>query len=80
VDKRIRKVEQDISRVEAEIGKIEAQIDDANVKMAEPSGDLGDAFFKEYNELKEKLQSCFDEWELLGLNLEELQTEREGYF
>ncbi|HEY9123399.1 MAG TPA: ABC-F family ATP-binding cassette domain-containing protein [Bacteroidales bacterium] len=77
-DKIVRKINGQISDSENKIQKLEMQIEIANKKLADPafleSNGNDSNFFKEYDDLKLKLQQEMENWEQLHEELEKMMT------
>jgi ATP-binding cassette subfamily F protein 3 len=77
-DKIVRKINGQISDSENKIHKLEMLIEQANKKLADPAfleSNGNDAnFFKEYDDLKLKLQQEMENWEQLHEELEKITT------
>ncbi|MGE0078918.1 MAG: ATP-binding cassette domain-containing protein [Bacteroidales bacterium] len=82
IDKQIRKVESRVSEVEKKISQYEKEIADMDNKLANPeqSGvDLNDkSFFNGYESVKKQLVDMMSEWEMLSVELDELQEKRKN--
>lgn len=73
-DKQLRKAERDVEQAEEEIMALEKQIGEMDKQMADPAAyriDLSDGvLYKQYNEMKDKLNKLTYRWEELSIVLE----------
>ena len=74
-DKKIRKIQREVSDTEAEINKLESQINQAEEKMSEGQTANAD-LFTQYEKDKKSLEERMYEWEILNEELEKLQSDR----
>lgn len=77
-DKVKRKVASRVEKAEKEIEQIEAQIAKKDAILSNPDGSntsIDDDFFKQYEELKTKLNSTMHKWEQLLYEMEILESE-----
>jgi ATP-binding cassette, subfamily F, member 3 len=75
-EKVIRKIASQIERAEKEIGEIEAKIGDMDTILSNPNDrTIDDIFFKEYEDLKNRLNSTMHKWEQLSYEMEIVKDE-----
>ncbi len=72
--KKLRKIEKQISLLEAEIEKLEQEIAGYHERFSRPNT-LSDEDFKHYNELQKNLENKMKLWEELSEKLEEMRNE-----
>ncbi len=80
-DKVKRKVASRVEKAEKEIEQIESQIAKKDAILSNPDGSntsIDDDFFKQYEELKTKLNSTMHKWEQLLYEMEILESEEKG--
>jgi ATP-binding cassette subfamily F protein 3 len=70
------RLEKDIEEIEIKIGNLEARKKEIETKLARPEtyrdGEQAVKLQKEYSHLREDLEDCYDRWEELKLNFEDL--------
>lgn len=77
-EKIIRKVASQVEKVEQEIEALEAKIAERDATLSNPHESdttIDDTFFKEYDELKTKLNSTMHRWEQLSYEIDILKGE-----
>ncbi|MCC8087753.1 MAG: ABC-F family ATP-binding cassette domain-containing protein [Rikenellaceae bacterium] len=76
-DKEIRRLKNSIEKAESDIERLEAEIKNMDNKLADPEAhgiDLRDPqHFTEYNNLKDRLEKVFSEWESLNDRLSAME-------
>ena len=82
-DKQLRKAERDVEQAEEEIMALEKQIGEMDKQMADPAAyriDLSDGvLYKQYNEMKDKLNKLTYRWEELSIVLENAKEMAKEY-
>ena len=82
-DKQFRKAERDVEQAEEEIMALEKQIGEMDKQMADPAAygiDLSDGvLYKQYNEMKDKLNKLTYRWEELSIVLENAKEMAKEY-
>ena len=79
----MRKAERDVEQAEEEIMALEKQIGEMDKQMADPAAyriDLSDGvLYKQYNEMKDKLNKLTYRWEELSIVLENAKEMAKEY-
>ena len=82
-DKQLRKAERDVEQAEEEIMALEKQIGEMDKQMADPAAyriDLSDGvLYKQYNEMKDKLNKLTYRWEEFSIVLENAKEMAKEY-
>ena len=75
-EKELRKVRSSLSKLEADIENLEAQIVADEEKMSLPENASDTDLFKNYTTKKTKLEQTMYEWEVTGLRIDEMESDR----
>jgi len=73
-DKKLRKIEREISAAEQKIESLEADMAQMEIRMQNPD-DATDALFASYDELKKALSEAMENWEQAQLALEDAKAD-----
>jgi ATP-binding cassette subfamily F protein 3 len=80
-DKLIRKVASQVEKIEKEIGELEAKVAELDSILSNPNSSnikIDDTFFKQYDDIKTKMNSTIRRWEQLHYELDILQEGGSG--
>lgn len=72
-DRKIRKAEKAVEKSESEVMEIEEKISEMETQMT--SGNCDEDFFKQYSDMKKRLEIATENWELALNELEELKKD-----
>lgn len=75
VQKKIRKMEKNISGCEERINQLETQIAALEEKLTTPEGAADVSLYEQHGQLKKTLDEAVEEWESLSIELEEVKSE-----
>ena len=73
LNKKLRKLEEQVADCEQKIEKLEAQIAEVEAKMATPEGASDMSLYEQHQQLKKDLDAVVEEWESVSIELEEAQ-------
>jgi len=73
LNKKIRKLEKQVADCESRIEKIESQIAEVETEMATPEGASDMKLYERHQLLKKELDAVVEEWEMVSMELEEVQ-------
>ena len=73
LNKKIKKLEKQVADCEARIEKKEAEIAEVEAQMATPEGASEIKLYERHQQLKKELDTIVEEWEMVSLELEEVQ-------
>ena len=74
LNKKIKKLEKQAADCEDRISKIETQISQLEEKMATPEGASDMKLYEQHQELKNQISQIEEEWEMVQIELEELNS------
>lgn len=70
LNKKLRKLEKQVTDCELKIEKLELQIGEVEAKMATPEGSSDMTLYEQYRNLKKELDQVVEEWETVSMDLE----------
>lgn len=73
LNKKLRKLEKQVTDCELKIEKLELQIGEVEAKMATPEGASDMTLYEQYRNLKKELDQVVEEWETVSMDLEKAQ-------